>query len=271
MANGIKLQNVYMTFGGTSWGWLPASVVYTSYDYGAAIDEARQLTPKIPAMKEMGYFLQAVTDIAKVDPAAAVTASDPLVKTYHLVNPDTGTQFYFARNDHTADLTFTLPVTTPDGSYTVPRTGTLQLNGKDMKVVVAAYTMDSAHLVYTTSHLMTHAPAGEQDVALLASRPGDNGETVLRYPAAATGPAVTVDLNVEPGHRRPATQLHPQRCHPGACRPRREGTAAAVAADRRRRRGHLLAARHPRRGGHRERPGTRPLGNAARGGPRTHR
>jgi beta-galactosidase GanA len=192
VANGIKLQNVYMTFGGTSWGWLPASVVYTSYDYGAAIDEARQLTPKIPAMKEMGYFLQAVTDIAKVDPAAAVTASDPLVKTYHLVNPDTGTQFYFARNDHTADLTFTLPVTTPDGSYTVPQTGPLHLVGKDMKVVVAAYTMDSAHLVYTTSHLMTHAPAGEQDVALLASRPGDNGETVLRYPAAATGPAVTV-------------------------------------------------------------------------------
>ena len=192
MANGIKLQNVYMTFGGTSWGWLPASVVYTSYDYGAAISEARQLTPKIPAMKEMGYFLQSVTDIAKVDPAAAVTASNPLVKTYHLANPDTGTQFYFARNDHTADLTFTLPVTTPDGSYTVPQTGTLQLNGKDMKVIVAAYSMDSAHLVYTTSHLMTHAPAGEQDIALLASRPGDDGETVLRYPAAATGPAVTV-------------------------------------------------------------------------------
>ena len=58
VANGIKLQNVYMTFGGTSWGWLPASVVYTSYDYGAAISEARQLTAKIPAMKELGYFLQ---------------------------------------------------------------------------------------------------------------------------------------------------------------------------------------------------------------------
>lgn len=36
VANGIKLQNVYTTFGGTSWGWPPASVVYTSYDYGAA-------------------------------------------------------------------------------------------------------------------------------------------------------------------------------------------------------------------------------------------
>ena len=69
VANGIKLHNVYMTFGGTSWGWLPASVVYTSYDYGAAIDEARQLTAKIPAMKQMGYFLHSVGDVTKITPA----------------------------------------------------------------------------------------------------------------------------------------------------------------------------------------------------------
>lgn len=45
LANGIKIHNVYMTFGGTSWGWLPAPIVYTSYDYGAALDEARRPTP----------------------------------------------------------------------------------------------------------------------------------------------------------------------------------------------------------------------------------
>ena len=55
IANGLSMQNVYMTFGGTSWGWLPAPVVYTSYDYGAAIDEARQLRPKASTMKEIGY------------------------------------------------------------------------------------------------------------------------------------------------------------------------------------------------------------------------
>jgi Beta-galactosidase, domain 2/Beta-galactosidase, domain 3/Glycosyl hydrolases family 35/Beta-galactosidase jelly roll domain len=192
VANGIKLQNVYMTFGGTSWGWLPASVVYTSYDYGAAISEPRQLTNKIPAMKELGYFLQAVPDITKLATASPVSASNSLVTTYHLANPDTGTNFFFVRNDHTPDLTFTVPVSTADGSYTVPQVGTLQLNGKDMKVIVAGYQLDSAHLVYSASHLMTHAPIGGQDVAVLASRPGDDGETVLRYPAAASGPAVSV-------------------------------------------------------------------------------
>ena len=192
VANGIKLQNVYMTFGGTSWGWLPAPVVYTSYDYGAAISEPRQLTAKIPAMKEMGYFLQSVPDINKIGKADPVTASNSLLVTYHLANPDTGTQFYFVRNDHTADLTCTLPVTAAGGSYTVPQSGALQLDGKDLKVIVADYQMDSAHLVYSTSHLMTHAPVGGQDVAVLASRPGDDGETVLRYPAGGTGPTVSV-------------------------------------------------------------------------------
>jgi beta-galactosidase GanA len=192
VANGIKIHSVYMTFGGTSWGWLPASVVYTSYDYGAAITEGRQLTSKVPAMKEMGYFLASVADIGQLETAALVTASNSGVKTYHLANPSTGTQFYFLRNDSTADLTFTLPFTTSDGAYTVPYSGTLQLNGKDMKVIVADYAMDSAHLVVSTSHLMTHGPVAGQDLVLLASRPGDDGETILRYPKASSGPRVTV-------------------------------------------------------------------------------
>jgi beta-galactosidase GanA len=212
VANGIKIHNVYMTFGGTSWGWLPASVVYTSYDYGAAISEARQLTPKIPAMKEMGYFLSSVADVAQLDPAEPPVPSSNLVKAYHLTNPTTGSHFYFLRNDHTADLTFTVPVTTADGDYTVP----LELNGKDMKVVVAAYQAESVHLGYTTSHLMTHAAVADQnsaaaggpgqfstapgqaiDLMLLAGRPGETGQTILRYQPGAA-PQITAFQGVAP-------------------------------------------------------------------------
>ncbi len=255
VANGIKLQNVYMTFGGTSWGWLPAPVAYTSYDYGAAIDEARRLTAKIPAMKQLGYFLHSVGDVTKITPAAAVTASNSLVKVYHLANTGTGAHFYFVRNDHPADLAFTLPIATADGSYTVPRSGSLELNGKDMKVLVAGYGMGSQHLVYTTSHLMTHAPIGGQDVALLTGRPGETGETVLRFtgePAvtvlagaglssswnAATGdlligythsgvtevrvtpaePAATAGVNAGPAETRPG-ETRPAETRPGETRP----------------------------------------------------
>ncbi len=195
VANGLKLQNIYMTFGGTSWGWLPAPVVYTSYDYGAAFDEARQPTAKVPTMKELGYFVQSVEPLWKVDPGspALVTASNASVKVYHLVNPDTGTHFYFPRpatSSARGDLTFTFPVDTADGDYpVVPQEGALELKGLDMKALTADYDLGAQHLVYSTSELMTHGAIGGRDVALLVGRDDQSGETVLRY---ASRPSVSV-------------------------------------------------------------------------------
>ena len=88
VANGIKIHNVYMTYGGTSWGWIPAPLVYTSYDYGAAFDEARQQTSKVPTMKELGYFLQSVPSVNEMVTADPAPASDPAVKSYHTKQPD---------------------------------------------------------------------------------------------------------------------------------------------------------------------------------------
>jgi beta-galactosidase GanA len=192
IANRLTIQNFYMTFGGTNWGWLPAPVVYTSYDYGAAINEARQLRPKAHAMKQLGYFLQSVDPITKVDKGAAVTPSSSRVKVYHNVNPDTGTHFYHAMHNPsngTTNDTFTFGVQTSDGSYTVPQAGTLRLNGQDAKILVAGYDVQGQRLVYSTSEIMTHARQGDRSVLVLHGRNGEDGETVLRY---ASAPTVTV-------------------------------------------------------------------------------
>jgi beta-galactosidase GanA len=189
IANGLSLQNVYMTFGGTSWGWLPAPVVYTSYDYGAAIDEARQLRPKAATMKELGYFLAGVRPVTHLDPGAAVTPSSPAVKVYHDVDHTTGTQFYIAMHNPsnaTTDDAFTFAVDTPTGPITVPQQGTLRIDGQDAKTLLADYDVDGQHLVYSTSELMTHLRQGDRDVALLHGRPGEDGETVLSYRTAPT-------------------------------------------------------------------------------------
>jgi beta-galactosidase GanA len=190
IANRLTLENFYMTFGGTSWGWLPAPVVYTSYDYGAAINEARQLRPKASTMKELGLFLQSVAPvITKVDQGAPVTPSSPAIKVYDDVNNDTGTHFYFAVHNPssaTTDDSFTFPISTSDGDYTVPQQGTLAINGQDAKTLVADYDMDDQHLVYSTSELMTHFVQGARDVALLYGRNGEDGETVLRYSSQPT-------------------------------------------------------------------------------------
>src|SRR4051795_7174722 len=108
LANGIRIQNIYMTFGGTNWGWLPAPVVYTSYDYGAAWDEARQpRTDKVDAMKAMGYMVQSVGPLADMQPNGYVTASDPNVRVYHLQSGDT--HVYLPRHaaQSSSDLKFT--------------------------------------------------------------------------------------------------------------------------------------------------------------------
>ncbi len=169
---------------------LAAPVVYSSYDYGAAISEARQLRPKVSTMKELGLFLQSVAPvITKVDQGAPVTPSSSAVKVDDDVNNDTGTHFYFVvhnPSNATTDDTFTFPITTSDGTYTIPQEGTLELNGQDAKMLVADYDMDGQHLVYSTSEIMTHFAEGSQDVALLYGRDGEDGETVLRYSSQPT-------------------------------------------------------------------------------------
>ncbi|WP_433375569.1 beta-galactosidase [Actinoplanes sp. CA-142083] len=178
IANRLTVQNFYMVSGGTSWGWLPAPVVYTSYDYGAAIDEGRQLRPKAQTLKTLGYFVQSVAPLTRVDKGDAVPTSSAATKIEHTVNAETGTNFYFAVHNPssaTTDDSFTFPVTTADGTYTVP----LRLNGQDAKTLVANYDLEGNHLVYSTSEIMTHL----RGVALLHGRDGEAGETVLRYPS----------------------------------------------------------------------------------------
>jgi beta-galactosidase GanA len=222
IANRLTVQNFYMTFGGTSWGWLPAPVVYSSYDYGAAIDEARQLRPKAAALKSLGYFVQSVAPLTKVDKGSDVIPSSSTVKIEHTVNPDTGTNFYFAvhkPSSATTDDSFTFPISTADGTYTVP----LRLNGQDAKTLVADYDLEGQHLVYSTSEIETHLPG----VALLHGRAGETGETLFRY---ASKPSVQVLSGSVTSSWDPATgDLKLSYTHDGLIRVRINGLTLLIA------------------------------------------
>ncbi|WUR15026.1 beta-galactosidase [[Empedobacter] haloabium] len=189
LINRITIHNVYMTFGGTSWGWLAGPVVYTSYDYGAPIAEDRGLRPKALALKQQGMFVQAARQaLAQMDKGPAIAASSPNVKVYHNVNPVLGTHVLFAvhaPSDRTSDDAFTFDLATRDGTYRVP----LRLNGQDGKLLLADFPLARQHLVYSTSELQAQLVQGERDVVLLHGRTGEAGETLLRY---ATEPRVEV-------------------------------------------------------------------------------
>lgn len=194
LSEGVTMLNSYMTYGGTSWGWLPEPGVYSSYDYGAAIDEARQLTPKYYAMKLVGYMLQAVTPITATNLTAGATVTNSNINVQQRINPTVQTHFFFLRhNDATStnNDTFQLTFSSPDGTFTVPQQSgtTLRLNGRDSKVLIANYNFGSQHLVYSTSEMLTQTTINNRDIAVLYGRDGEDGETVLHY---ATQPQVQV-------------------------------------------------------------------------------
>lgn len=188
LINGLSIHSVYMMFGGTSWGWEPASVVYTSYDYGAGIDEARGLREKALTLKQMGQFVAAAQDLlSEMDKAEPLASSNARIKLYHNISPRSQARLIFAihnPSDATTNDPFSFRLTTRDGNYAIPQSGSLALNGHDAKLLLADYELERHHLVYTTSDTQTHFRQGARDIALLYGRSGEDGETVLRYAIA---------------------------------------------------------------------------------------
>ena len=191
-AQGVTMRNLYMLYGGTSWGYQPVPTDYTSYDYGAAIDEARELTPKYYDLKRLTYASNAIAPLAKTNRITTPSGSNSDLLYAARQNPDTHTEFIFLRHadpTSTANASTTISLSTPDGTYPrVPQQpGTaVWIHGRDMKMLVADFSFGQQHLVYSTSELMTQARIGGRDVAVLYGSRGDPGETVLRYRARPT-------------------------------------------------------------------------------------
>ncbi|WP_329299486.1 beta-galactosidase [Streptomyces sp. NBC_00659] len=185
LANGITVHNVYMTFGGTSWGWLPAPIVYTSYDYGAAIDEARRPTGKLLPMHQIGRLLQSVPDLAKLDRAEPLPGDDmgagPGIKAYHLVNPDTQARFHVLRNDSPTEAVATVALAGTAVEVPVP--------GLDARLLAAGISLGHRKLSWSTAQPMLWLTAGRQDIAVFTGRAGESTRTCLE---ATSEPKVTV-------------------------------------------------------------------------------
>ena len=97
--NQFTVQNLYMVYGGTSWGWqADPNVVYTSYDYGAAFNEQRELTEKVPVLKQQAYLVASVRDLAETDDLGLQPRANPAIRVWVKENPRTRARFYFVRH-----------------------------------------------------------------------------------------------------------------------------------------------------------------------------
>ncbi|OIJ90445.1 hypothetical protein BIV24_18030 [Streptomyces colonosanans] len=212
IAVGATMQSLYMAYGGTNWGWLGMMSHYTSYDYGAAIRETRQLDPKYDQDKLIGYFTQAVAPLTKTDAQPTAPTDNTKIIDTARANPDTGTQFHVLRHaDSTATSTDSahLKINLGARAYTVPQQpGTsLTLNGRESSIIVANYDLGSNNLLrYSTSQIMTNATIGGRDVAVVYGDHDSDGETVLHYDTkptvTSTGGTVTSTWDAATGDLR---------------------------------------------------------------------
>ncbi|QEU85579.1 glycoside hydrolase family 35 protein [Streptomyces viridosporus] len=171
LANGITAHTVRMAFGGTSWGWLPSPGVYTSYDYGAAIDEGRRPTPKLAPLHQLGHLVRTVPDLARLDPAEEVRAADERITVYHLANPDTDAQVYVLRNDSAEQVTSMLPGTDVDVPVTV--------GARDAKLLVTGLELGRRKLAYSTAQPMLNTTVGRLDIAVFTGRHREVAQVAL--------------------------------------------------------------------------------------------
>ncbi|KAK0186885.1 glycoside hydrolase family 35 protein [Armillaria mellea] len=187
-ASNAKLLSYYMLYGGTSWGAIPFQKVYTSYDYGASIDEARQLTTKYDELKRQGLFVRSSPEFYKTDWIAdsstglSILSSDTVFATY-LLNPDTLAGFYIIRhNDSTStDITdFKINVTTAEGDLQIPIIASaVTLGGRQSKVIVTNYAFGSSRLLYSTASIFFAGIIDGRDVLFIYGDTSQEHEIAL--------------------------------------------------------------------------------------------
>lgn len=180
---GVSFLNLYMIFGGTNWGNLGHPGGYTSYDYGSAITESRNVT------REKYSELKLIANFAKVSPSyLTATPGDASTSIYAdtsnltvtpLIGNGNGSASYFVvrHSDYAsqASTNYKLTIPTSAGNLTVPQIEEKQLtlNGRDSKIHVVDYNLSGTNILYSTAEVFTWKNFAGDKVLILY---GGNGE-----------------------------------------------------------------------------------------------
>lgn len=195
MAAQVAIFNVYMTFGGTNWGYMSHAGGYSSYDYGAVIEEdGRKITrEKYSELKLEAQFLKVSPDYLVSEPArtnltGVYSTNTDITITPLLGRNGTGSFFVVRHTDYSnlASTKYTLRLPTAAGNKTIPQLGgSLSLNGRDSKVHVADYPFGDFSLQYSTAEVFTWKKFHDKTVLVLYGGPGELHEFAVTTKSAA--------------------------------------------------------------------------------------
>ena len=218
--NQFTAQNLYMTYGGTNWGWqADPNVVYTSYDYGAAFSEAA------PADREgrrssssWAHGRDGARPAARPMTSARWPSSNPAVRVWAKENPDTGrgstscgTPERDGRDRRHDDFH---RGTSPTGR-TPRRSGSTAATSRSCPPATTSSASGSSTRPRRSTRTCARATATSRCCTAGAGRAG---ETVLRYRsrAAREGARRRRQRRVGRRARRPAPELRARRARAGA-------------------------------------------------------
>jgi hypothetical protein len=180
-------QNLYMLYGGTSWGYLPAPVVATSYDYSAPISENRMIAAKYYETKLLALFLRAAKDLVKTERLGNNTGytNNANVMTSELRNPDTNAAFYVtihANSSLSNPESFRLNVNTSAGALTIPQYAPeTVLDGHQSKIICTDFSFGEYSLLYTTAEVLSVAVLGKVSTIAFWVPTGESGEVAFKH------------------------------------------------------------------------------------------
>jgi hypothetical protein len=183
----MTILNLYMTYGGTNWGWLAAPFLGSSYDYSAAISEDRNIGNKFYEIKNFGLFTRVANEMSLCDRVGndtSYTTNEAIFSTV-LLNPETNARFYVIRHaDPRSNTTepFSLKMETSVGNFTVPQNeGTIMIDGNESKILVADFHAGTnATLIYSTAEILSYALIDEWTLIALWVPTDLEGEFFLK-------------------------------------------------------------------------------------------
>lgn len=181
----ITAMMSYMTFGGTSWGWLAVPFLGTSYDYSAPIAEDRTLRDTFYELKNLALFTRVAADLRKTDRIASGTnyTTSSLIQATELRNPDTNAGFYVVRHSNsTSDTpaTFKVQLQTSVGLVTAPTYADgVSLDGHIAKIMVTDFAIGNESIIYSTAEVLTYAIIDGKTTVVLWSAAGEINEAYI--------------------------------------------------------------------------------------------
>ncbi|KAH9880193.1 hypothetical protein J1614_002219 [Plenodomus biglobosus] len=192
IAAGATIFNVYMTFGGTNWGNLGHAGGYTSYDYGAAITEERQVhREKYSEAKLIAHFVQASPALASAVPGYNTTdvyTDNTAITVTPLFSERTS--FYVSRQtkyNAIGSASYKLKLQTSVGNITVPQLGgQLSIHGRDSKIHVADYEVGDFNVLYSSAEVFTWKKYGNRTVLVVYGGPNETHELAVSKTSGAT-------------------------------------------------------------------------------------